>query len=170
LHYGFHVTILTKNSLVGNDLDIIEGRNVSLGATITTMDENLRRKIEPGASPTIERINILKEAANRGIKVWAFLGPLMPYLSDTRENIEALFKALAGLKLDRIYYDKLNPRSGVWRSLKSFLGENYPYLMESYGKILYNKIERENYIESLNKLMKEYAEKYNRTKEMGFER
>ncbi len=169
LHYGFQVTILTKNSLIRNDLDIIEGRDVRLGATITTMDENLRRKIEPGASPSIERINVLKAAADRGTKVWVFLGPLMPFLSDTRENVEALFKALEGLNLERIYYDKLNPRSGVWQSLKSFLGENYPYLIESYGKILYNEAERKVYTDSLNRLMREYAEKYNRVKEMGFE-
>lgn len=168
LRYGFPVTILTKNALVRNDFDILEGENVKLGATITTMDENLRRKIEPGASKTIERINVLKEAADRGIRVWVFIGPLMPFLSDTEENINAIFKALEGLKLDRIYYDKLNPRTGVWQSVKGFLGENYPYLIESYGRILYNETERNNYINGLNQLMKNYAESYNRIKEMGF--
>jgi len=163
LHYGFHVTILTKSSLVRDDLDILEGTDVEVGATITTMDEALRRKIEPGASPTRERIDMLREAADRGIKVWVFLGPFMPFLSDSPENIDALFKSLSGLKLERIYFDKLNPRPGVWANIKSFLGENnYSYLIGSYGRILYNKAEREAYDHGLRLLIKLCAQKYGR--------
>lgn len=167
LRYGFHVTILTKSSLVRNDLDVLEGENAELGATLTTMDETLRRKIEPGASPTQERIDMLREASDRGIRIWVFLGPFMPYLSDSEKNIDALFKALSGLKLERIYYDKLNPRPGVWRSIKSFLGENYSYLIGSYGRILYNGTEREAYTKGLNRLVKMYAVKYDRVDDMN---
>lgn len=162
LHYGFHVTILTKSSLIRNDLDILEGTDVELGATLTTMDEALRRRIEPRASPTRERVDMLREAADRGIKVWAFLGPFMPFLSDTAESIDALFRSLSGLKLERIYADKLNPRPGVWRSIKSFLGENYHYLIGSYGRILYDKAEGEAYRQGLRQLIMQYAEKYGR--------
>jgi DNA repair photolyase len=167
LHYGFHVTILTKSSFVRDDLDILEGTDVEIGATLTTMDESLREKIEPGASPTIERIKMLREAADRGIKVWVFLGPFMPFLSDSPENMDALFKSLSGLKLERIYFDKLNPRPGVWRNIKAFLGENYSYLIGSYGSILYNNAVRESYIQGLRKLVKTYADKYGRGDEMG---
>jgi len=167
LQNGFHVTILTKNDLVGRDLDVLEGTDAELGATLTTMDETLRRKIEPYASPTQKRIDTLREAADRGIKVWAFLGPFMPFLSDSDENIDVLFRALSGLKLERIYYDKLNPRSGVWPSIKAFLGENYSYLTPSYGKILYDDQEREAYIQGLRRLIETYAEKHGRLKDMG---
>ena len=91
----------------------------------------------------------------------------MPFLSDSEQNMDDLFKALSGLKLERIYYDKLNPRPGVWRSIKSFLGENYPYLIGSYGRILYDKAEREAYKQGLNRLVKIYAEKYDRVDDMG---
>jgi DNA repair photolyase len=167
LHYGFHVTILTKSSLIRNDLDILKGSDVELGATLTTMDEALRRKIEPRASPTRERIDMLREAADRGIRVWVFLGPFMPFLSDSAENIDALFKSLSGLKLERIYVDKLNPRPGVWHSIKSFLGENYSYLIGSYGKILYHENEREAYIQGLKRLITMYAEKHDRVNEVA---
>ncbi len=167
LHYGFHVTILTKSSLIRDDLDLLEDADVELGATLTTMDEALRKKIEPHASPTGERIDMLREAADRGIRTWAFLGPFMPFLSDSEENIEALFKALSGIRLERIYFDKLNPRPGVWRSIKSFLGENYSYLIGNYGQILYNEGKRQAYDQGLRRLIAVYAEKYGRTKELG---
>ena len=167
LHYGFQVTILTKSSLIRDDLDLLEGTDVELGATLTTMDEALRRKIEPRASPTSERIDMLKEAADGGIRIWVFLGPFMPFLSDSEENIEALFKSLAGLKLERIYFDKLNPRPGVWRSIKGFLGENYSYLIGNYGRILYNETEREAYDKGLRRFIAVYAKKYDRMDELG---
>jgi DNA repair photolyase len=167
LHYGFRVTIITKSGLVRRDLDVLEGTDTRLGATLTTMDETLRSKIEPGASPTAERIQMLREASERDIKVWAFLGPFMPFLSDSPENIDALFSALAGIKLENIYFDKLNARPGVWSSIKSFLGEHYPYLIRSYGRILYNKAERAAYINGLDRLVKKYAKNHDRMNELG---
>jgi len=166
LHYGFHVTILTKSSLVRNDLDILEDADAELGMTLTTMDDALCEKIEPGASFTSDRIDTLREAADRGIKIWAFLGPFMPFLSDSEENINAIFQALSELKLEHIYADKLNPRPGVWRSIKAFLGENYPYLIGSYGRILYEKSQREAYSQGLKKLMKRCAGKYGREEDL----
>ena len=112
-------------------------------------------------------IDMLREAADRGIRVWAFLGPFMPFLSDSEENIEALFKALSGIRLERIYFDKLDPRPGVWQSIKSFLGENHSYLIGSYGRILYNEGERQAYDQGLRRLIKVYADKYGRTEELG---
>jgi DNA repair photolyase len=124
------------------------------------MDNSLCRKIEPGASLTRDRIGILKEAGKRGIRTWAFLGPFMPFLSDTDENIDALFESLAELKLERIYADRLNPRPGVWQSIKAFLGENYPHLIVRYGKIIYNDQEREAYGNALKHLITLKADKY----------
>jgi len=166
LHYGFHVTILTKSSLVRSDLDILEGADAELGMTLTTMDDALCEKIEPGASLTSDRIDTLREAADRGIKIWVFMGPFMPFLSDSEDNINAIFAALSELKLEHIYADKLNPRPGVWRSIKAFLGENYPYLIGSYGRILYEKSQREAYSQGLKKLMKQCAGKYGREEDL----
>jgi DNA repair photolyase len=124
------------------------------------MDNALCRKIEPGASLTRDRIEILKEAGNRGIRTWVFLGPFMPFLSDTDDNVDALFESLAELKLERIYADRLNPRSGVWQSIKSFLSENHPQLIGRYGKIIYNDQEREAYGNGLKELVILKAKKY----------
>ncbi len=52
-----------------------------------------------------------------GIKTWVFLGPLIPEFTDTKANLEVLFRALKGLDLDRIYVDRLNPRWGVLAGL-----------------------------------------------------
>ena len=122
LEAGLEVSILTKSSLILRDFDLLEAyKTPSLGMTITTLNPGLQKVLEPYASTSDERINTLKIAQERGIKAWVFLGPLIPEFTDTKANLEALFRALEGLDLDRIYVDRLNPRWGVLDSLKKGL-------------------------------------------------
>lgn len=129
---GWHVSILTKSALVREVLPILEGRPADIGATVTASDERLRRVIEPGASPTLERLDMLREAAARGIRVWVFLGPFLPGLTDTKENLEALMAEVARLPVSHIYSDRVNFRSGVAASLQEMAREHFPELAEEY--------------------------------------
>jgi DNA repair photolyase len=129
---GWRVTILTKSALVREVLPVLEGKPADIGVTVTTLDERLRRAIEPGASPTAERIDVLAEAAGRGIEVWAFLGPFLPMLTDTEENLGALFSAVARLPLSHIHTDRVNFRSGVAGALKQMVGKHFPELADEY--------------------------------------
>ncbi len=126
------VSILTKSALVRRVLPLLEGMPADIGVTLTAFDEKLRRAIEPGASPTLERLEVLKEAADRGIRAWVFLGPFLPMLTDTEENLEALFRAVARLPLTHIYTDRVNFRSGVASSLRAVAAEHFPELVDEY--------------------------------------
>lgn len=99
---GFPVNIQTKMTLVLRDLDIIEKfKEVEVGMTLTTGDEGIRRMFEPGASPVAERIAALERIHSRGIKTFAFIGPLLP------GGPEGLISALSG-KVNRILVDRMN--------------------------------------------------------------
>jgi len=122
LEAGFNVSILTKSSLILRDFDLLSAfKTPSLGMTITTLNKNLQKALEPYASDTQDRINTLKKAQEKDIETWVFLGPLIPEFTDTSANLEAIFSALKDLDLDRIYVDRLNPRWGVLESLKKGL-------------------------------------------------
>jgi len=100
LEAGLDVSILTKSSLIERDLDILSSyKTPSLGMTLTTLDRNLQKLLEPQASEPQERLNTLKKAQSKGIKIWVFLGPLIPEFTDTKTNLEAIFRALDGLNL-----------------------------------------------------------------------
>ncbi|MFH0839188.1 MAG: radical SAM protein [Candidatus Omnitrophota bacterium] len=104
------VSILTKNALIKRDFDIVENfrDRVNIGCTITTVDEALRTLIEPCSSTTDERFGILREAAQRRLKTYVFIGPLIPGFSDIKENLHSIFKTLSSLNVSKIYVDKLN--------------------------------------------------------------
>ncbi len=147
---GFHVGILTKSRLVMRDFDILQGHeNCALGCTLTTIDEHLRFRIEPGASPTRERIAALEEACKRGISAWAFLGPFMPGLSDTDEALDALLAAIAQLPLSHMMADKLNPKPGLWNSIAPFLQRHYPELLNTYRRLFFDSQTYQAYSEDL---------------------
>lgn len=143
---GFYPSILTKSKLVVRDFDILRGYdNCEVGCTLTTIDEHLRYRIEPGASPTRERIASLEEACALDIKAYAFLGPFMPGLSDTEEALDALISAIAPLPLKFFYVDKLNPRPGVWHSILKLLVRTYPNLVEMYRRLFFDRDEYQRY-------------------------
>jgi DNA repair photolyase len=156
---GFHAGVLTKSKLVTRDFDILEGHtNCDVGCTLTTTDEQLRFRIEPGASPTRERIAALEQAASRGIATWAFLGPFMPGLSDTDDALDALISAIAHLPLSHIIADKLNPRPGVWNALVPFLKRNRPDLLDHYRRLFFYPEEYHAYCEDLGHRLRTIAE------------
>ncbi|HUI91537.1 MAG TPA: radical SAM protein [Chitinivibrionales bacterium] len=140
LENGFTIDVLTKNALIERDFDIFSAHKnrVDVGMTLTTLDEGLARRIEPGASSPARRIAALKKAAGLGIKTHVFFGPLMPFLSDRPSDLEAMFAELGRLGPHRIYLDKLNIRYGVWDSLCVFLRSFDPALIEKYRKILFD--------------------------------
>jgi DNA repair photolyase len=98
----FPVNIQTKMTLVLRDLEIIERfEEIEVGMTLTTDDERVARMFEPGASPVGERISALEKIHSRGIRTFAFVGPLLP------GGPEGLISALAG-RVDKVLVDRMN--------------------------------------------------------------
>lgn len=155
---GFKASVLTKSELVARDLDILASSpQSSLGCTITTLDESLRRRIEIAASPSSARLRVLERAGEMGVKRWVFAGPLLPGLTDTLENLQPLFGKLAGLGLDNVMVDKLNFRSGVYESVIDLLHRFYPHLLPQYRLLYSSQQEYDAYAANLRVTVEEIA-------------
>ena len=102
--YSFGAAVLTKSDLVLRDLDLLSSINKKAKAvvqmTITTADDELCKILEPGVCPTSRRVQVLRECKERGIPTVVWLSPLLPFINDTQENIDAIFGfcAEAGVK------------------------------------------------------------------------
>ena len=102
--YNFGAAVLTKSDLVLRDLDLLSSINKKAKAvvqmTITTADDELCKILEPGVCPTSRRVQVLRECKERGIPTVVWLSPLLPFINDTRENIDTIagFCAEAGVK------------------------------------------------------------------------
>jgi DNA repair photolyase len=177
VEHEWHVSILTKSALVRRDLPLLERAggagsslpmdgsgparpSADLGMTITTLDDRLSRIVEPGASTGRERLEALRDAAARSIEVWAFLGPFLPGLTDTHENLEPLIAAVATLPLSHVYTDRVNFRSGVASSLRAMARQHFPHLVREWDWLGSNADEDRAYADQLHDRIAELAEQY----------
>ncbi|MEM2740158.1 MAG: radical SAM protein, partial [Candidatus Bathyarchaeia archaeon] len=65
-----HISIQTKSDLIVRDLDLMKPSVFDVGATITTMDEDIAKLIEPKAPPPSRRVSALEAISNLGIDTW----------------------------------------------------------------------------------------------------
>ena len=91
------VFIVTKNQLVTRDIDLLTelARHHAVGAllSITTLDTELRKVMEPRTSPPAARLAAIRELANAGIPVGVNVAPIIPGLTD--HETPAILKAAA---------------------------------------------------------------------------
>ena len=85
---GWTVRILTKNAAVVRDFDLLQEHRdrvvVGLSLTRTAACERVLSMVEPGASPSSERMAAIRLAHELGLRVYGMLCPLLPGISDTR--------------------------------------------------------------------------------------
>ena len=91
---GFGVAILTKSDRILRDLDVLKRINEKtrcvVQMTLTCADDDMSHKIEPQVCTTTERIAVLKTLHAHGIQTVVWLGPILPFLTDTRENLSRI--------------------------------------------------------------------------------
>ncbi|HEY3281823.1 MAG TPA: radical SAM protein [Armatimonadota bacterium] len=89
----FPVHLTTKSDMVLRDLDVLSAINrdgASVAFTLTTTDDSLARKVEPRAPSPSARLRAMRALADEGILVGVLMMPLLPFIQDTRENVEAI--------------------------------------------------------------------------------
>jgi len=129
--HSFPISIQTKSSLVLRDRELIRSApTMDVGVTITTIDDGDRRRYEPRASPVDARLQTLEELAEDGIKTWAFVGPVMPYITD--RHLEELFSELSRTGVRQVFVDKLNLKKGMRQKLLRFIAREFPEHLEGY--------------------------------------
>lgn len=105
--YSFGVAIATKGTLITRDIDILrciqDHSPVLCKITVTTMDARLAAKLEPHAPAPQERMAAAKKLADAGLPVCILLMPVVPFLGDTVEGVNAVVDAAADAGAKYIY-------------------------------------------------------------------
>lgn len=142
LAYNFPVSILTKSSLVTRDTDLFQQfPTCEVGLTITTLDEEVRRNFEPMASPIDERLKALATLKESDVPTYAFLGPILPILSEA--SFESLVERLGEVGVGRVLVDRLNIKAGNWATIRNVLEQRYGSLLPEFQRALF--VDREYY-------------------------
>lgn len=139
-YYNFGVSIETKSNLIARDIDLFKEinskANVILKFTITSADDNLSKIIEPGVSVSSERLKAMKKLSDNGLFVGTLLTPIIPFITDSEENIRDVIRLSA---------------------------ENGAKFVFSMGGVTLRENQREYFYEQLDKSFPKFKEKYIRT-------
>jgi len=143
--------VQTKSDLILRDIDLLKQfKNCEVGFTITALDDDLRKEIEPFTSPVENRIKALKKIKEAGIKTYVFIGPILPFLTDWKKII---------LKTkycsDFYMFEDLNVKGSIWNSVKKWLKEKHPELAEKYERVYFSK---SDYWSKIKEEIKQFCE------------
>lgn len=145
--YGYGVSILTKSNMILRDLEILKKINEKtkcvIQITLTTYDENLCRKLEPNVSTTKERFEVLKIMRDNNIPTVVWLGPILPFINDTEENLRGLLNYCIEAKVYGIicFGMGLTLRDGNREYFYQKLDVSFPGIKEKYQNIFKDSYE-----------------------------
>lgn len=92
--YYFGVSIDTKSNLITRDIDILkrinQKSNVIIKITITAADDQLSSLIEPNVCISSKRFEAIKMLSDQGIFVGILMNPILPFITDTEDNIKRI--------------------------------------------------------------------------------
>ena len=142
---GFGFTVITKSNRILRDIDLLQKINEKtkcvVQMTLTTADEALCRKIEPGVSATKERFEVLKKMRDVGIPAVVWLSPILPFINDTWENISSILDMCIEAKVYGIicFGMGVTLRDGNREYFYSQLDKYFPGLKGEYIKVYGNQ-------------------------------
>jgi DNA repair photolyase len=95
--FGNPVSVITKNHLVTRDIDLLAQLAAKKAAlvilSITTLDADLARKMEPRTSAPSRRLDAIRQLSAAGIPVGVMVAPVIPGLTD--HEMPSILKAAA---------------------------------------------------------------------------
>ena len=97
LQYKHPVSIITKNNLILRDIDVVKElaklKLIHVNVSITSLDEQLRQKLEPRTVTSVGRLNTIEKLTQAGVPVRVMTAPIIPGLNSN--EVPGIIKAAA---------------------------------------------------------------------------
>lgn len=136
------VSLITKSNRVLRDIDICEKINEKNGfvlmLSLMVLDDTKRAILEPNASSVEERLQIARAFKERGIPVGILAMPFVPFITDSSDEILALYNVLKELHVDFIWPGLMTLKEGRQKELfLQVIAEHFPEKKDSIA-VLYD--------------------------------
>jgi DNA repair photolyase len=132
-------SIVTKGPMVVRDRDVLaavhDRAGVSVCVSLTTLDPDLWRRLEPGTAPPHQRLRAVSALATAGIPVGVLLAPIVPGLTTERGNLEAVARGAAEHGAAFLGAGVLHLEPGVREHFDHFLAADTPDLLPLYRRL-----------------------------------
>jgi DNA repair photolyase len=172
LQSGLSVGIVTKSNMITRDTEILrrvgERNRVSVSVTVTTMDTELARKLEPRAPRPDLRMEAVRQLNLAGVCAGVNCAPVLPEITDRPRDLETLVKAASAAGAKFIFPNPLFLKPCSAAVFLPFLEEHFPTLVEFYRKRYADRaFLPKGYGQRLSELMAAFRRKYGMGSERG---
>jgi DNA repair photolyase len=157
--------ISTKSKLILRDLDLInelsEITYINIAGSVTSMDSQINLNLEPNAALSNERIAMLKKVRKEtNASCGLHFMPIIPYLTDSYENIDVMFK---NMDLANVHYTILGPLNLYGQTRRfffNFLKQDFPHIYKDmftlYKTGRLDKQYKHDLFKKINKIKRKY--------------
>lgn len=150
------VGILTKSPLVTRDIEILKQLpRPEVGLTVTTTDDDISKWLEVRAPKASARLRALRELADAGLPVYAFVGPLLPHFRSRPDLLDRLFAGLAEAGVEELYIEHINLKAYIRSRLEPRLESEPQEIQDAYVAA-----RRDDYRAALGEVVEELRIKY----------
>lgn len=164
IKYRNPLTISTKSRLILRDIDLFSQlaslAPVNVSVTITTLNESLRKQIEPFAGKSIDRFKVLQEFSKTPVSTGLHVMPIIPYVTDRFEQLEALFHTASLSQVDYLLTGKLYLRGKTRPRFISFIRDIFPERFSLFSKVFNHEEARLAYTRQLYDKIHRLRQKY----------
>jgi DNA repair photolyase len=127
--------IVTKSDLVVRDIDILREIPCVISITILSADDDLSRKLDPGAPVSSRRLKAIEMLVKEGIPTTVRIDPIIPFLND---DLAELVEAVASLGVLHITSSSYKVKPDNWRRFS----KRFPQVAEKLRPLYFEKGER----------------------------
>ena len=169
-HRGYELGIVTKSNLIVRDLELLKEvaktNRLSVHVTVTTLDVELARILEPRAPRPDLRIDAVRTLAQAGLRVGVSCSPVVPGITDSPRDLESLIRVAAEAGADYVFANPLFLKPCSAAVFIPFLEKNFPHLAENYRQRYQDRaFLPPAYAKRLSLLVKKLRVKYKITRE-----
>jgi len=133
---GFHLGITTKSDLIARDVALLKEVSrrhyLRVSMTVTTVDADLARLLEPMAARPDLRLAAVRTLADAGLKVVVGCAPVMPLINDSEQSLDALAREAAKAGAVALWANVLFLKPCAYQVFLPFLEERFPDLVRKY--------------------------------------
>jgi len=164
-HQGLEIGIVTKSNLVLRDTDLLcaisESNQLFVNITITTLNVDLARILEPRAPRPDLRLEAMRKLNEAGVAAGVICAPVMPGITDGARDLKALVRATAEAGGKYIFANPLFLKPCSAAVFLPFLEQEFPQLAASYRERYKDAaFLPKSYGKRISQLMAKLREKY----------
>ncbi|MDF2612266.1 MAG: Radical domain protein [Clostridia bacterium] len=168
IKYRTPTIISTKSNLILRDFDLVDELSrityINVAATITTTDEQVRSLIEPNSASSKDRFDMLKEFRKTNASVGLHVMPIIPYLTDSYENIDELFLSAKESNVHYVLPGVLYLRGQTRKTFFDFILDSFPELYERLSALYKTGAADKTYKDKLYQMVNPLRDKYSLSK------